>query len=383
MRDPDLDFDTAIDLANRILAGEEVAEALSGTGLVVDMSPQPAQIAEIETSRGVVEVPVREAVSTDDGTEAMSESVVSRHRETMARLLGYDIYSEDAFPTKKSLADFARSQGVAIRDRDSKADIRRQIEAAAQIQHMSSLLNLEQPSQPVSVEQSYEQRRAEWEAEKRREFAEQQQRTTVVNLFKVETSAPGAGFKQLYRQRRGSRTIMGFDTLADAVKEAEHTLAIGDGDGYDVQTVRILRVDVDPETEEEIPNTGTVVWESSSRTSTPAPVVDYFPGSRRPSSATPVAEPSGVWQFSTLGGPMGGLLDAFWKFNYTEGLLSDYLHSLSDAEVKKVAKREVGVEVGGLRGRTKAELIDALVKKASSYSRRGSTFLSRKPSVYP
>jgi hypothetical protein len=64
MRDPDLDFDTAIDLANRILAGEEVAEALSGTGLVVDMSPQPAQIAEIETSRGVVEVPVRESAPT-------------------------------------------------------------------------------------------------------------------------------------------------------------------------------------------------------------------------------------------------------------------------------------------------------------------------------
>lgn len=61
MRDPDLDLDMAIDLANRILAGEEVAEALAGTGLVVDMSPRPAQIAEIETSRGVVEVPVAEA----------------------------------------------------------------------------------------------------------------------------------------------------------------------------------------------------------------------------------------------------------------------------------------------------------------------------------
>ena len=61
MRDPDLDFDMAIDLANRILAGEEVAEALAGTGLVVDMSPQPAHIAEIETSQGVVEVPVAEA----------------------------------------------------------------------------------------------------------------------------------------------------------------------------------------------------------------------------------------------------------------------------------------------------------------------------------
>ena len=61
MRDPDLDFDMAIDLANRILAGEEVAEALAGTGLVVDMSPQPTQIAEIETSRGVIEVPVTEA----------------------------------------------------------------------------------------------------------------------------------------------------------------------------------------------------------------------------------------------------------------------------------------------------------------------------------
>jgi len=61
MHDSDLDYDAAIDLANRILAGEEVAEALSGTGLVVDMSPQPAQIAEIETSRGVVEVPVRES----------------------------------------------------------------------------------------------------------------------------------------------------------------------------------------------------------------------------------------------------------------------------------------------------------------------------------
>ncbi len=66
MRDPDLDFDTAIDLANRILAGEEVAEALSGTGLVVDMSPRPAQIAEIETSRGVVEVPVRESAPAPD-----------------------------------------------------------------------------------------------------------------------------------------------------------------------------------------------------------------------------------------------------------------------------------------------------------------------------
>jgi len=64
MRDSDLDYDAAIDLANRILAGEEVAEALSGTGLVVDMSPQPAQIAEIETSRGVVEVPVRESAPT-------------------------------------------------------------------------------------------------------------------------------------------------------------------------------------------------------------------------------------------------------------------------------------------------------------------------------
>jgi hypothetical protein len=55
------DYDMAIDLANRILAGEEVAEALAGTGLVVDMSPQPAQIAEIETSQGVIEVPVTEA----------------------------------------------------------------------------------------------------------------------------------------------------------------------------------------------------------------------------------------------------------------------------------------------------------------------------------
>lgn len=64
MRDSDLDYDTAIDLANRILAGEEIADALSGTGLVVDMSPQPAQIAEIETSRGVVEVPVRESAPT-------------------------------------------------------------------------------------------------------------------------------------------------------------------------------------------------------------------------------------------------------------------------------------------------------------------------------
>ena len=55
------DYDMAVDLANRILAGEEVAEALAGTGLVVDMSPQPAQIAEIETSQGVIEVPVAEA----------------------------------------------------------------------------------------------------------------------------------------------------------------------------------------------------------------------------------------------------------------------------------------------------------------------------------
>lgn len=168
------DYDMAVDLANRILAGEEVAEALAGTGLVVDMSPQPAQIAEIETSQGVIEVPVKESAPP-----------------------------------------------------------------------------------------------------------------TVVNWFRVQTSATGAGFKQLYRQRGGSRTAMGFDTLAEAVKEAEHTLAIGDGDGYDVQTVRILRVDVDPETEEEIPNTGTVVWESSSRTSVPAPVVEYFPGSRRPSPAAP------------------------------------------------------------------------------------------------
>ena len=61
MRDPDLDLDAAIDLANRILAGEEIAEALSGTGLVVDTSPRPAQIAEIETAQGVVEVPVNEA----------------------------------------------------------------------------------------------------------------------------------------------------------------------------------------------------------------------------------------------------------------------------------------------------------------------------------
>jgi len=61
MRDPDLDFDTAINLANRILAGEEIAEALAGTGLVVDTSPQPAQIAEVQTARGVVEVPVTEA----------------------------------------------------------------------------------------------------------------------------------------------------------------------------------------------------------------------------------------------------------------------------------------------------------------------------------
>lgn len=260
------DYDMAVDLANRILAGEEVAEALAGTGLVVDMSPQPAQIAEIETSRGVIEVPVADASSrsTDDGTEPMSADLISSHRESMTRLLGYDIYSDAAFPTKKSLADFARSQGLAIRDSDSKAAIRRQIEATAQIQHMSSLLNLGQTSQPVSVEQSYEQRRAEWEAEKR-----QSAPTTVVNFFKVETFAPGAGFKQLYRRRSGSRTIMGFDTLADAVKEAEHTLAIGDGDGYDVQTVRILRVDVDPETEEEIPNTGTVVWDSSSRTPRP------------------------------------------------------------------------------------------------------------------
>lgn len=60
MRDPDLDLDAAIDLANRILAGEEVAYALAGTGLVVDTSPRPAQIAEIETAQGVVEVPVRE-----------------------------------------------------------------------------------------------------------------------------------------------------------------------------------------------------------------------------------------------------------------------------------------------------------------------------------
>lgn len=155
------DYDMAVDLANRILAGEEVAEALAGTGLVVDMSPQPAHIAEIETSRGVIEVPVAEAP----------------------------------------------------------------------------------------------------------QFA----------------------------------------------------------------------------------------------------------------AAAPAVDPSGVWQFGTSLG--FGLLDAFRKFNYTKGLLSDYLHSLPDAEVKKVAKREV---VGGVRGKTKAELIDALVEKAYKLSRRGSTFLeiSRKPSGF-
>lgn len=72
MLDPDLDFDMAIDLANRILAGEEVAEALAGTGLVVDMSPQPAQIAEIETSRGVVEVPVVDASSQPISADLIS-----------------------------------------------------------------------------------------------------------------------------------------------------------------------------------------------------------------------------------------------------------------------------------------------------------------------
>ena len=61
LADTSLDPDYAADLANRLLAGEEIAEALTGTGLVVDTSPRPAQIAEVATAQGIVEVPVKEA----------------------------------------------------------------------------------------------------------------------------------------------------------------------------------------------------------------------------------------------------------------------------------------------------------------------------------
>lgn len=61
--DTSLDADVAVDLANRILAGEEIAEALSGTGLVVDVSDEPPQqTAQIALTSGeVVDVPVIEA----------------------------------------------------------------------------------------------------------------------------------------------------------------------------------------------------------------------------------------------------------------------------------------------------------------------------------
>jgi hypothetical protein len=90
MRDPDLDLDAALDLANRILAGEEVAYALAGTGLVVDTSPRPAQIAEVETAQGVVEVPVKEAPAAlsakrDPVADAVQAIDALRHAAQTAR----------------------------------------------------------------------------------------------------------------------------------------------------------------------------------------------------------------------------------------------------------------------------------------------------------
>ena len=61
--DTSLDPDVAVNLANRILAGEEIAEALAGTGLVIDVSDDPPQqTAQIALTSGeVVDVPVIEA----------------------------------------------------------------------------------------------------------------------------------------------------------------------------------------------------------------------------------------------------------------------------------------------------------------------------------
>ena len=126
MRDPDLDFDMAIDLANRILAGEEVAEALAGTGLVVDMSPQPAQIAEIETSQGVVEVPVADASS-----QPISADLISPQLKRMEALLGF---GDEAFPTNRSLAFVAihRAKDIAhtAKRREQTAGLREGVQQA-------------------------------------------------------------------------------------------------------------------------------------------------------------------------------------------------------------------------------------------------------------
>ena len=84
----------------------------------------------------------RERVIDDSGTEEMSENLASRGGEAMTRLLGRDIYSEADFPSRESLADFARSKGAKITDRDSKASIRQKLAAVVQIENMSLLLNL-------------------------------------------------------------------------------------------------------------------------------------------------------------------------------------------------------------------------------------------------
>lgn len=63
------------------------------------------------------------------------------------------------------------------------------------------------------------------------------------------------------------------------------------------------------------------------------------------------------------------LLTAFRKLGRTEGSLSDYLHSLSGAEIKKIASNQRETKM--LKGKSKAELIDKLVKAAEAEAMRG------------
>lgn len=60
LEDPNLDPDTAVNLCNRTLAGEDIAAALAGTGLLIDITDAPpTQVAQVElSSGGVVDVPV-------------------------------------------------------------------------------------------------------------------------------------------------------------------------------------------------------------------------------------------------------------------------------------------------------------------------------------
>ena len=118
-------------------AGEEVAEALAGTGLVVDMSPRPTHIAEIETSRGVIEVPVMKAphyherrgrrsnpssplddfiVGCRQAVEATSQLTLMSKDTSSTRQLGEAISSDErgsrgVYQTTKTTEIVARSTG--------------------------------------------------------------------------------------------------------------------------------------------------------------------------------------------------------------------------------------------------------------------------------